>query len=141
MLDTKTIRPVTVKLIMRLIAPLLDSGLVTNTEYSAISKSLAYLAKKGEEIPPVPPQLLTGPEAAEVLGISFSQFRTLLREGAFPFSRRIVGGRNVRFLNSDIYAYIGIISDFTPNPSLPEKSESKDNNSSINGEKYEQFVN
>ena len=130
MLDTKTIRPVTVKLIMRLIAPLLDSGLVTNTEYSAISKSLAHLAKKGEEMPLIPPRLLTGPEAAEVLGISFSQFRTLLREGAFPFSRRVVGGRNVRFLNLDLYAYIGIISDFTQKPSLSEKNESSNINRS-----------
>ena len=130
MLNTKTLRPVTVKLIMRLIAPLLDSGLVTNTEYSAISKSLTYLAKKGEEIPPVPPKLLTGPEAAEVLGISFSQFRTLLREGTLPLTRRVVGGRNVRFLNLEIYAYIGIASDFTQKPSLSEETESSNNNSS-----------
>ncbi len=130
MLNAKALRPVTVKLIMRLIAPLLDSGLVTNTEYSAISKSLTYLAKKGEEIPPVPPKLLTGPEAAEVLGISFSQFRTLLREGELPISRRVVGGRNVRFLNWDLYAYIGIASYFTQKPSLSEKTESSNNNSS-----------
>ncbi len=130
MLNYNTVRPVTVKLIMRLIAPLLDSGLVTNTEYSAISKSLTYLAKKGEEMPSVPPQLLTGPEAAEVLGISFSQFRTLLREGELPISRRIVGGRNVRFLNWDLYAYIGIASDFTQKTSLSEENESSNINRS-----------
>ena len=123
MLYTKTVRPITVKLIMRLITPLLGTGLVTNMEFSEISKSLAHLAKKGEEMPPIPPQLLTGPQAAEVLGISFSQFRTLLREGELPLSRRIVGGRNVRFLNWDIYAYMGIASDFTQKPSISDNNE------------------
>ncbi len=130
MLNYNTVRPVTVKLVMRLIAPLLGTGLVTNTEFSEISKSLAHLAKKGEEMPPIPPQLLTGPQAAEVLGISFSQFRTLLREGELPISRRVVGGRNVRFLNWDIYAYMGIAPDFTQKPSLSENNESSDINRS-----------
>ena len=130
MLGTKTVRPDTVKLIMRLIAPLLGTGLVTNTEYSEISKSLAHLAKRGEEMPLIPPRLLTGPQAAEVLGISYSQFRTLLREGELPISRRLVGGRNVRFSNWEILAYAGLISDFTQKPSLSEDNESSNNNRS-----------
>lgn len=130
MLETKTVRPVTVKLIMRLISPLLGTGLVTNTEYSEISKSLAHLAKRGEEMPLIPPRLLTGPQAAEVLGISYSQFRTLLREGELPISRRLVGGRNVRFSNWEILAYAGLISDFTQKPSLSEDNESSNNNRS-----------
>ena len=130
MLGSKIVRPDTVKLIMRLVAPLLGTGLVTNTEYSEISKSLAHLAKKGEEMPLIPPKLLTGPQAAEVLGISFSQFRTLLREGELPISRRVVGGRNIRFLNWELFAYIGIASDFTQKPSLSEKNESSNINRS-----------
>ena len=130
MLGSKIVRPDTVKLIMRLVAPLLGTGLVTNTEFSEISKSLAHLAKKGEEMPLIPPKLLTGPQAAEVLGISFSQFRTLIREGELPIPRRVVGDRNVRFLNLDLYAYIGIISDFTQKPSLSEKNESSNINRS-----------
>ena len=101
---SNSVRPATVRLVTKLIAPLLDSGLVTNTEYNAIYQNLAYLAKKGEQMPPVPPRLITGQEAAETLGISFSQFRTLEREGAFPFKRRIIGGRNVRYRNADIFA-------------------------------------
>jgi len=113
-----TLRPSTVRLVTKLIAPLLDSGLVTNTEYNAIYQNLAYLAKKGEQMPPVPPRLITGQESAEILGISFSQFRTLEREGAFPFKRRIIGGRNVRYRNTDIYAYMDLESVFGT-PSLP----------------------
>ena len=112
------VRPTTVRLVTKLIAPLLDSGLVTNTEYNAIYQNLTYLAKKGEQMPPVPPRLITGQEAAETLGISFSQFRTLEREGAFPFKRRIIGGRNVRYRNTDIYAYMDLESVFGT-PSLP----------------------
>jgi len=115
---SNSVRPATVRLVTRLIAPLLDSGLVTNTEYDAIYQNLAYLAKKGEQMPTIPPRLITGPEAAEILGISFSQFRTLEREGAFPFKRRIIGGRNVRYRNADIFAYMDLESVFGT-PSLP----------------------
>lgn len=115
-----TLRPSTVKLVARLLAPLIDSGLVSNTEYNAISQSLAYLAKKGEQMPPIPPRLITGQEAAEILGISFSQLRTLEREGAFPFKRRIIGGRNVRYRNTDIYTFAFLDADsVTATPFLP----------------------
>ena len=105
---SNSVRPATVKLVTKLIAPLLDSGLVTNTEYETIYRNLTYLAKKGEQMPTIPPRLITGQEAAEILGISFSQFRTLEREDVFPFKRRVVGGRNVRYRNTDIYAYMDI---------------------------------
>ena len=108
---SNSVRPATVRLVTKLIAPLLDSGLVTNAEYSAIYQNLTYLAKKGEQMPPVQPRLITGQEAASILGISFSQFRTLEREGVFPFKRRIVGGRNVRYRNTDVYAYAYLDDD------------------------------
>ena len=115
-----SVRPATVRLVTKLIAPLLDSGLVTNTEYDAIYQNLAYLAKKGEQMPTIPPRLITGPDAAEILGISFSQFRTLEREGAFPFKRRIIGGRNVRYRNTDIYTFAFLDADsVTATPFLP----------------------
>ena len=40
------------------------------------------------------------------LGVSHSQFRALEHEGAFPFKRRTVGGRTVRFKNTEIIAYM-----------------------------------
>ena len=130
---SNSVRPATVRLVTKLIAPLLDSGLVTNTEYNAIYQNLAYLAKKGEQMPPVPPRLITGQEAAEILGISFSQFRTLEREGAFPFKRRIIGGRNVRYRNTDIYAYMdtgSVIESFLPSvgAGTPVDAKSSTNN-------------
>lgn len=128
-----SVRPATVRLVTKLIAPLLDSGLVTNTEYDAIYQNLAYLAKKGEQMPTIPPRLITGPDAAEILGISFSQFRTLEREGAFPFKRRIIGGRNVRYRNTDIYAYMdtgSVIESFLPSvgAGTPVDAKSSTNN-------------
>ena len=96
----------TAQLTCRLLAQLLTSGLVTTGELSIIRKHLTALAKTGELAPAVKPKLLTGPEAAEMLAISYSQFRTLEREGAFPFRRRLIGGKTVRFLNTDIVDYM-----------------------------------
>ncbi len=132
-MHANNLRPATARLVTRLIAPLLDSGLVTNTEYDAIYQNLAYLAKKGEQMPTIPPRLITGQEAAELLGISLSQFRTLEREGAFPFHRRIVGGRNVRYRNTDIYAYMdtgAVTASFLPSAGAgaPADAKSSTNN-------------
>ena len=127
-----SVRPATVRLVTKLIAPLLDSGVVTNTEYNAIYKNLTYLAKKGEQMSPVPPRLITGQEAASILGISFSQFRTLEREGAFPFKRRIVGGRNVRYRNTDLYAYMDIESVIAVSPHSAEADAPADAKDSPN---------
>jgi len=128
-MHANNLRPATARLVTRLIAPLLDSGLVTNTEYDAIYQNLAYLAKKGEQMPTIPPRLITGQEAAEILGISFSQFRTLEREGAFPFQRRIVGERNVRYRNTDIYAYMdtgSVTASFLPSSGAGAPADAKD---------------
>lgn len=96
----------TVKLICCLLTPLLDSGLVTAGELSLVRKNLTALAKTGELAPAIPPRLLTGPEAAEMLSVSYSQFRALEKEGAFPFRRRLIGGKTVRYLNTEIIDYI-----------------------------------
>ena len=104
--QNKTIRLQTVRLTCRLLAPLIDSGLVTVHEFSIIRKNLTALAKTGELTPAIAPRLLTGQEAAEMLSISYSQFRALEREGAFPFRRRMIGGKTVRYLNTDILDYM-----------------------------------
>ena len=101
-----TLRPATVKLISRLLIPLMDSGIVTNREYQTIAANLSHLAKHGEPMPAILPKLITSQEAAEMLGVSHSQFRALEHEGAFPFKRRTVGGRTVRFKNTEIIAYM-----------------------------------
>lgn len=100
------IRPATAKLVARLLAPLLDSGLVTNAEYNIITSNLNHLAKHGEKSPDSPPRLISGKEAAEMLGIAFSQFRSLLAEGCFPFHKKHVGGKTVRYYYPDIVAYM-----------------------------------
>jgi len=127
---SNSVRPATVRLVTKLIAPLLDSGLVTNTEYSAIYQNLTYLAKKGEQMPPVQPRLITGQEAASILGISLSQLRTLEREGALPFKRKIVGGRNVRYRNTEVYAFAflnddSVITSFLPSAGAGAPADAK----------------
>ena len=91
---------------LALIKTLIEPGVITASEYYVASVNLKHLAKTGELAPAVKPKLLTGPETAEMLSISYSQFRTLEREGAFPFRRRLIGGKTVRFLNTDIVEYM-----------------------------------
>ena len=87
-------------------AQLLDSGLVTAGELAIIRKNLLALAKTGEMAPMVTPKLITLQEAAEMLSISYSQFRALEKEGTFPFRRRMIGGKTVRYLNTEIIDYM-----------------------------------
>lgn len=100
------LRMQTVRLTCRLLAVLMDDGRVTAGELAIIRKNLTALAKTGELAPAVTPKLIPGQEAAEMLGISYSQFRTLEKEGEFPFRRRSIGGKTVRFLNTEILDYM-----------------------------------
>ena len=77
------LRPQTARLTCRLLAPLLDSGLVYANEYAIIKRNLEALAKTGELAPAVPLKLITPQEAAELLSISYSQFRQLESEKKF----------------------------------------------------------
>ena len=103
----------TVHLTCRLLAQLLESGLVTGGELSIIRRNLSALAKTGELAPVIPPKLITGPEAAEMLSVSYSQFRALEKEGSFPFRRRMIGGKSIRYLNAEIidYLFTGSLED------------------------------
>lgn len=100
------LRQQTARLTCRLLAPLLDSGLVTAEEYSLIKRNLDALAKTGEPAPEIPARLITPQEAAEMLAISYSQFRALEKEGAFPFKRRSVGEKTVRYYLPDVVKYM-----------------------------------
>ena len=102
----KRLRPQTARLVCRLASVLLDSGTLTGEEYNIISRNLHALAKTGELAPAIVPKLLTQQEVAEMLAIAGSQFRKLEKEGIFPFRRKLVGNKTVRYRNTDIYDYI-----------------------------------
>lgn len=104
-------RPATAKLVARLVAPLTDSGLVWASEYDQLVDAMRALAKSGGAIDGIPPRLIDGKAAAEMLGISYSQFRALEAEGAFlpTIRRRTIGSpKTVRYLNLEILRYMGI---------------------------------
>ena len=100
----QSIRPTTARLVARLLAPLMDSGTVTPQEYDQIAAAMKILSHANA--PPTPLKLLTGQEAAEMLGISYSQFRALEKAGAFSFGRKMVGNKTVRYRNLDIIRYM-----------------------------------
>lgn len=105
-LNQSRLRPQTARLVCRLASVLLDSGTITVEEYNIISRNLHALAKTGELAPAIVPKLLTQQEVAEMLAIAGSQFRKLEKEGIFPFRRKLVGNKTVRYRNTDIYDYI-----------------------------------
>ena len=104
--QNQVLRPQTARLVCRLVSVLLDSGTITREEYNIISRNLHALAKTGELAPAIVPKLLTQQEVAEMLAIAGSQFRKLEKEGIFPFRRKLVGNKTVRYRNTDIYDYI-----------------------------------
>ena len=107
-MQNTVIRKTVVKIILALIRTLIEPGVLTESEYSVIAKNLNHLAKNGELAPAVPHKLITPQEASELLGISYSQFRQLEKEGAFEghFKRRMVGNKTVRYYLPDIVAYM-----------------------------------
>lgn len=112
----------TVQLTCSLLAPLMAHGVVTTSELTIIRKNLTALAKTGELAPVIAPKLLTPQEAAEMLAISYSQFRALEKEGAFPFRRRMIGGKTVRYLNTDLIDYLVVGSIAKTSEAVNEKT-------------------
>ena len=99
------IRLNTVKLIAKLLRPLAENGVLTISEEREIIAHLTHLAQKGEKLPAVMPKLIDQKEAAEMLGIGFSNFKKLEKAEAFPFKRRMIG-TSVRYRNTDIINFI-----------------------------------
>ncbi len=122
-MNSEQLRPCTVALVKRLLVPLMTYGVVTNKELQLITENLAHLAKHGTPQPAIPPKLITGQEAADLMSISYSQFREMERNHEFPFKRRSVGKRTVRFLNTDVIKFIEYTSIVQPD-SLNEEQES-----------------
>lgn len=102
------LRQTVVKTILALIRALIEPGVLTVSEYSVIAKNLTHLAKYGELAPPVQHRLITGKEAAEMLAISYSQFRQLESDGVFApyFKRRLIGDKTVRYYLPDIVSFM-----------------------------------
>jgi len=99
------IRPQTVKTVARILSALSEVGALTVPEENTIIANLRHLSKKGEMIPPIQPKLIDLKETASMLSIAPSNFRKLEREGAFPFSRKMIGG-SIRYRNLDVIKFI-----------------------------------
>ena len=104
--EKRIIRPSAMPAIRKMLQIYMEHGIVTVDEYNTIVSELGYIAKHGERKPAVTPRLVTPQEAAEMLSISYSQFRALEKEGTFPFRRRMIGGKTVRYLNTEILDYM-----------------------------------
>ena len=112
-MNHSTLRPRIVKLISRLLKPLTEEGVILVSEEQTIISNLKHLSEKGTLTPAITPRLVDQKEAAEMLGVSHTNFKKLEREDSFPFKRRMVG-TSVRYRNLDIIKYI--MTDDTPEP-------------------------
>ena len=88
------LRPVTAKLVARIILPLIDTGLVSIYEYQTITATLNHIAGHGSPLPAVQRRLIKPRETAELLGISYGELRKI--EKTLPIKRRIIG-KSVRY--------------------------------------------
>lgn len=80
---------------------------LTASEYNLIMKTLRAVAKNGEvKDPDVPVRLVDGREAAEILGISYSQFRALETEGIIHIPRKMLGKKTVRYRLPDLVNFV-----------------------------------
>ena len=104
-LQSRAIRPKTVKLIGTLLRPWVEEGVVSIAEQKEIISNLKHLAEKGELSPVVVPKLVDMREAADMLSVGLSNFKKNEREGGFSFKRKMVGS-SVRYRNSDILTFI-----------------------------------
>ena len=89
----------TVKLIGRLLNPLVERSLISQPEFNELIANLRHLSQK---------------EAAELLGVSYTHFRNLERQNIFPFKRRMVGTA-VRYRNTDVIEYLLNLPEVEPN--------------------------
>ena len=99
------IRPQTVRLIKRILTPLMEEGLIPVPELNEVIGNLKHLSEKGELLPAIMPKLIDQEEAASMLGVGLSNFKKLEREGAFSFKRKMMGS-SVRYRNTDVINFI-----------------------------------
>jgi predicted DNA-binding transcriptional regulator AlpA len=104
-MNDNVLRPRTVKLIKRFVTPLVEEGLISVPEEKFIFDNLKHLAKTGTLKPIVIPKLIDMRESSQLIGVSYSNFKRLEAEAAFPFKRKLIGS-SVRFRNTDIIDYI-----------------------------------
>jgi len=95
----------TVRYFKRIMRPLAEDNIISLPEYNEAISQLNSLAEHGTLSPTVVPRLITQQEAAEMLGISLSNFKKLEASRAFPFKRKMVGSA-VRYRNTDLVDYI-----------------------------------
>ena len=102
-----TLRMSTVRWLGRHLAIDLDLGVLTVSEHNLIMKTLRAIARKGDtKEPDIPIRLVDGREAADILGISYSQFRALESEGILRIPRKMLGKKTVRYRITDINSFI-----------------------------------
>lgn len=104
-MHNKTFRESTAKFLRRFHTPLLEHGLMSRDEFELMHTYISSLVKRGTPPLTVTPKLIRAPEVAELLDISYAEFRKLDKDGFFPFKRRTIG-KSVRYFYPDVVKYM-----------------------------------
>ena len=121
-LVSNTLRMSVVRWLGRHLAIDVDLGALTASEYNLIMKTLRAVAKNEDlKVPEVPPRLIDGKEAAEILGISYSMFRALEAEGVLHIPRKMLGKKTVRYRITDVNNFI-MSDDETMKGNTPDET-------------------
>jgi predicted DNA-binding transcriptional regulator AlpA len=117
-MHNETFRESTARLLRRIHTPLLEHGVISRDEFELMHTYISSLVKRGTPPPTVTPKLIRAPEVAELLDISYAEFRKLDKEGFFPFKRRSIG-KSVRYFYPDIVKYMEL-GCFDPENTMKE---------------------
>lgn len=109
----KYLRHPTVKLIGKLLKPLVDENVIYWEEYTCIISNLKHFAEKDRLPLDIKPSLLTIDEAAKLMRIAKSQFKKLEKDGRLPFKRKMLG-TSVRYRSHDLYQFVLSHDDIPP---------------------------
>ena len=104
------IRKPSTRLLVDISRSLLNHGVLLIEEYAEIRDAIVSLSTSITKTPSVEDHFLSGPEVAEKLGISFSQFKQLFADGELPFKRHRVGNKSTRYLFSEVLHYMEVAS-------------------------------
>ena len=117
-----SIKRTNTRLIVDIARSLFNYGVLAIEEYSEFRNAVVALSSTPSPKRPIEDRFLTGPQVAEKLGISFSQFKQLLSQKKFSFKRHVVGKKCTRYLLSEVLLYMeqsSVVGDDESNGSTP----------------------
>jgi len=109
-MNEKFLRKSTADLLVGVMRPLVNAGVMQPNEYEAVASGLRSIVN-GANSKTVKTQFVDGPTTASMLSLSYSSFRQMQSAGELPsIPPHRIGSKSIRFLLSDIVEYMESLS-------------------------------